>query len=158
DQPGNKVAPDKHAQSRIEEMLKNATPEQKKALDEKTAAKLSSVKQGGDLQELRKFVATFGVQLSAGQEARLLLAERLTSENDPKLLLEVEQCLLALHAIDNRQLAGQAVEALARHYARRGLLEDAASKYRTLGRDFAHIVIRDGKTGEDFYNEMASDK
>jgi outer membrane protein assembly factor BamB len=41
---------------------------------------------------------------------------------------------------------------------RKELMDDAAWYYRILARDFAHTVVRDGKTGADIYNDLATDK
>ena len=50
------------------------------------------------------------------------------------------------------------VETLARLNTRKGLLEDAAYFYRLLGRKYATVKVRDGKTGEDLFNDLATDK
>jgi RNA polymerase sigma factor (sigma-70 family) len=56
------------------------------------------------------------------------------------------------------QPAGRAVEALALWHTEHGRLAEAAHYYRTLERDFADTVIRDGKTGADLYQELVTDK
>src|SRR6185437_14599158 len=57
------------------------------------------------------------------------------------------------------ELAARATEALARLYTRKGLLEDAAYCYRKLGGEYAKIRIREGKTGQQIYDdEAATDK
>src|ERR1051325_1206806 len=37
-------------------------------------------------------------------------------------------------------------------------MEDAAFFYRILSRDHGKVVVKDGKTGQDFYNDLATDK
>src|SRR5262249_51460873 len=56
------------------------------------------------------------------------------------------------------QMAARAVEALARLMTRKNLMEDATHYYRVLGRDFAKVIVKDGRTGQDFYNDLATDK
>ena len=59
---------------------------------------------------------------------------------------------------DDPKVAAQAVEALARLMVRKNLMEHAVFYYSQLGRDFAQVEIKDGKTGADFYNELTTDK
>src|SRR5262249_12750312 len=101
----------------------------------------------------------YGSQFAAGREARLELAERLLARNDPGDFLAAELHLEHLRLQrDEPPMVARALEALARLRTRRGLLEDAARCYQKLGRDFADTVIRDGKTGADFFHELATDK
>src|SRR5206468_12667665 len=91
-----------------------------------------------------------------GRQARLHFSERLMEES---LFIEAEMHLLQLRRQkDDPQIAAQAVEALARLMARKGLMDDAAYYYRLLGTDFANIQIRDGKTGAELFRELATDK
>src|SRR5262249_10856772 len=136
-----------------------ATPEQREPLEKKIAERWDAVKKGGNADDLRKFVGTFGMQFKVGREARLALAEQLMDENTKDNLLEAERQLLLLRQQqDDPQTAGTAVETLARLMARKGLLEDAAHYYRVLARDFAKVQVREGKTGDDIFNELATDK
>lgn len=159
DEPTVKAPPDVWARHRIEAMIARATPEKLKPLEARITQELSTIRQGEELDKLRQFVATFGANITAGREARFLLAEKLMHVKDPSALLEAEKCLLEVRLRAEEPLwVGRAVEALARLWASKGLVEDEAYCYRLLGREFAHVVIRDGKTGEDFYNEKATDK
>jgi hypothetical protein len=145
-------------------MVAKATAEQRKPLEERIAQQWRTVQASKDIEELRRFVAVFGSLFSMGQEARLTLAERLmheTKDGAPSAFLEAELHLLQLRNQAGRlnpELAARAVEALARLMIKKGLLEDAAYWHRVLGRDFATTVIRDGKTGADFLNDLATDK
>ena len=56
------------------------------------------------------------------------------------------------------ELAARAVECLARLNTRKGLLEDAAYYYRMLRDRYPTVKVRDGKTGADLFNDIASDK
>ncbi|HJT75662.1 MAG TPA: PQQ-binding-like beta-propeller repeat protein, partial [Gemmataceae bacterium] len=154
-----KAPADVWARGRINAMMARATPGQREPLEKLLARKWDELKGTGDVEALRKFAAMFGSQFAVGREARLYLAEKLMEEPGTGELLEAERQLLLLrgqHA--DRQIAARAVEALARLMARKGLLEDAAYYYRVLGRDFADVMVRDGKTGADFLNDLATDK
>ena len=154
DQPAVQARPDVWAQGRIDDMLKKATPEQRRPLEAQITTEWEKVR-GGDTEALRHFVALFGSIFEAGKKARLELAERLIDDN---VFLEAEMQLHILRDQADRPMAGRAVEALARLMIRKGLMEDAAYFYRLLGRDYADVLIKDGKTGSDFYNELATDK
>ena len=56
------------------------------------------------------------------------------------------------------ELSARAVECLARLNTRKGLLEDAAYYYRLLRDRYPTVKVRDGKTGADLFDEIASDK
>jgi outer membrane protein assembly factor BamB/tetratricopeptide (TPR) repeat protein len=154
DEPGVKARPDVWAKGRIAAMVQRATPEQRKPIEDKIAEQWRSLQGSSNTEGLRHFVALFG-SLSVGKEARLQLADRLIEENG---LLEAELQLLQLRRQEDPLIAARAVEVLARLMIRKGLLEDAAYWYRVLGRDFSQVMIRDGKTGADFLNDLASDK
>ncbi len=155
DQPGVKARPDVWAQGRLAAMVANANPDQRRPLEEKIARQWQKVQADKDINALRHFVAVFGSLFTVGQEARIQLAERLMEDKD---YLEAELNLLELRNRGDKQMAARAVEGLARLMTRQGLVEDAAYWYRVLGRDYSQVMIRDHKTGADFYNELATDK
>jgi outer membrane protein assembly factor BamB/tetratricopeptide (TPR) repeat protein len=160
DEPTVKANPDVWARGRIAAMVAKATPANRKPLEDLIAARWNKLQESTtDLNELRRFVRLFGPLSAVGREARFHLAERLLEEGEPAALLEAEKELNALRAPrEAPETAARAVEALARLYTRRGLLEDAAYCYRLLGRDYARVKVRDGKTGSDFYDDAATDK
>jgi hypothetical protein len=82
----------------------------------------------------------------------------LVATNNEEEIREAENILLSLKSLDEEVPAAQAIEALARLYIRKGLLDDAVSLYAELGKHFANIKVRDGKTGGDFFNELITDK
>jgi outer membrane protein assembly factor BamB len=154
--PAVKARPDIWAQGRIAALVAKATPDERKLLEAEIAKRWAVVQKSNDLESLRRFVASFGKIFAVGREARLLLAERLI---EAYAYLEAECHLLQLRQqSEEPRVAGRAVEALARLMTRRGLLEDAAYYYRILRRDFAKVIIRDGKTGADIFNELDTDK
>ena len=159
DEPTVKAAPDVWAQGRIKAMVEAATPAERAPLEELIAAKWAAVQKSNDVEELRKFVAIFGNLFAVGKEARLRLAERLMESTEPVALLDAERHLTILRGRNETpEMAARAIEALARLNFKRGLLEDAAFYYELLNREYGKIVIRDGKTGADIYNELATNK
>lgn len=155
-----KAAPDVWSRGRIIAMMNNAKPENRRPLEKLIADKWHKLRETNDLKELRSFVRMFGSVSDAGKEARLELVERLmeqkdTGEEHPLLEAELElnQFRTGRHS---PELAARATEALARLYTRKGLLEDAAYCYRRLGKQYGNIVIRDGKTGRQIYDDDAA--
>jgi outer membrane protein assembly factor BamB/tetratricopeptide (TPR) repeat protein len=155
-----KAAPDVWSRGRIVAMMKNATPENRRPLEKLIADKWNKLRETNDLQELRAFVRMFGSASEAGKEARLELVERLMERKDSgdehpllEAELELNQFRTGRHS---PELAARATEALARLYTRKGLLEDAAYCYRKLGKEYANIIIRDGKTGRQIYDDDAA--
>jgi outer membrane protein assembly factor BamB/tetratricopeptide (TPR) repeat protein len=161
DEPSVKAAPDVWSQGRIASMVANAPPgNQKKALEDLINERWNKLKesQPQPLPELRKFVSLFGSLFGVGKEARLALAERLMEDTDVNSLLEAEQQLSLLRGEQEMpQIAARAIEALARLNTRKGLLEDAAYYYRQLGEKYPKVIV-DGKKGEEYLDDLATDK
>jgi outer membrane protein assembly factor BamB/tetratricopeptide (TPR) repeat protein len=161
DEPSVKAAPDIWSQGRIAAMVRNATDaKQKKALEDLITQKWAKLKESSapGLDELRNFVALFGSLFDVGKEARLTLAERLMEDTDVGSLLEAEQQLSLLRGEGEKPaIAARALEALARLNARKGLLEDAAWYYRLLGERYPKVSV-DGKTGQEYLDDLATDK
>jgi outer membrane protein assembly factor BamB/tetratricopeptide (TPR) repeat protein len=155
-----KAAPDVWSRGRIIAMMSNAKPENRQPLEKLIAGKWQKLRQTNDLHELRSFVRMFGSVSDAGKEARIELAERLMEQKDSgdeHPLLEAELELNQFRTgRQPPQLAARATEALARLYTRKGLLEDAAYCYRKLGKQFADIPVREGKTGRQIYDDDAA--
>lgn len=159
DDVGVRASPSVWSRGRIAAMVAKASKEVREPLEAKIGERWKEIKDGSDVDAMRGFVSTFGAFSTVGREARLQLAERLIGDADAKAILEAERHLhiLRLHGED-RTMAARAVEALARLMTRHGLMEDATHYYRVLGRDFADVKVRDGKTGRDYFNELATDK
>jgi outer membrane protein assembly factor BamB len=159
DDPALKTSPEAWARGRIAALYAAAKGESRQRLDQQIDKRGAALRKGEDVAALRAFVATFSPAFAAGREAHLALAERLMDRDGKADLLEAEQLLLRLSAqTEDRQLAGRALESLARLLGRRGLLEDALQYYRTLARDYPTTVIRDGKTGAQIFDELKTDK
>ena len=158
DDPATQARPDVSARGRIINMIKNATPAQRKPLEETVVEAWGKVKKSGDLDELRGFVKVFGGMFSVGDDARLMLAERLMGTAQEEDVRDAENMLLVLKNADDVSLAARSTEALARLYTGKSLLEDAIALYADLNRKFPTEKIRNGKTGADFYNELVIDR
>jgi outer membrane protein assembly factor BamB len=163
DQPATYARPDVWARGRINHMLDKATPEQRKPLEDRAAREWQDVKKAGDLEKLRNFVRVFGTRFASGNEARLMLAEKLFGTNNEEDLRDAENILLDLKGLEVKgpeeaQYPARATEALARLYIRKGLLDDAMGLYGELNRAYPKVVVRDGKTGADLFNELVTDK
>jgi outer membrane protein assembly factor BamB len=158
DQPNTMARPDVWARGRINHMLAKATPEQRKPLEEKALKEWEDVKKSGDVEKIRSFVRVFGTAFAAGNEARLLLAEKLIATNNDDDLRDAEHVLLGLKSVEDANYAARGTESLARLYIRKGLLDDAMGLYDELNRLYPKIVVRDQKTGADLFNELITDK
>ena len=157
--PGVKVSPAVWSEGRIATMVASAGAARRLPLEKMIRERYDSVKKTGKVEALRGFVNTFGTISTVGREARMELAERLIDSADKNNLVDAERHLSLLRLqTEDRQMAGRAVEALARLMTRQGLMDDATHYYRVLGRDFADVVIKDGKTGLDYFNHLATDK
>lgn len=160
DEPSVKAAPDVWSQGRIASMVANAKdPKQKKALEDQITARWNKIKVSKPLplEDLRKFVSLFGSLFGVGKDARLALAERLMDDTDINSLLEAEQQLSLLRGDESEDVAARAVEALARLNLAKGRLEDAAHYYKLLGEKYPKVTV-DGKTGQDYLDDLATDK
>jgi outer membrane protein assembly factor BamB len=159
DEPGTLARPDVWARGRILAMIAKAKPEEKKPLEERVAKQWQEVKATDNVDKIKAFVQVFGSMFSAGLEARLTLAEKLTGSALPE-----DQRLAELHLDvlrrqrDDLSLAAQATETLAKFMVKKGLLRDAVLLYRTLGTEFKDVKLRDGRTGADVFNELVTDK
>jgi len=160
DQPNTYASPPVWVRGRIGHMFDKATPEQRKPLEEKAARQWAEIKKADELERIRAFVDVFGNRFAAGNEARLTLAEKLIATNNEEDLRDAENILLGLRVLDEEKetFAAQATEILARLYIRKGLFDDAMGLYGELNRRFPKVVIRDQKTGSDFFNELITDK
>jgi outer membrane protein assembly factor BamB len=160
DEPTGLIRPDVWARGRITGMIRGATdPAARKPLEERVAKEWDAVRTANDLPRLREFVKVFGPFFASGREGQLLLAQRLMDTNNEDDLREAQGILLQVWAAaDEKELQARAVETLARLMTKTGLLEDAVGLYTQLGTQFPDVVVRDGKTGADFLNELLTDK
>ncbi|HVK11419.1 MAG TPA: PQQ-binding-like beta-propeller repeat protein, partial [Gemmataceae bacterium] len=158
DEPNTQARPDVWARARILNMIKKATPEQRKPLENKVVEEWTKVKAAADMERLRGFVKVFGGMFEAGSEARIMLADRLAVSASEDDVREAEYMLLSLRRGDDPVAAASAVEALSRLYIRKGLLDDAVGMYIELDRRFGTTPVRNGRTGAEVYSELVTDK
>ncbi len=157
-EPAVRTTAEVWAKGRIAAMLSSGG-EPRKLLEDRIAERWKQIQNNKSLDDLHRFVALCGSLCRAGKEARLLLAERLLQDSDPLAPLQAERQLYLLRDCrDEPDLAGKAVECLARLNLRRAMLKEAACYYRLLRRDFGKVEIRKGQTGADIFNELAADK
>jgi hypothetical protein len=144
---------------RIAELLKKATPEQRKPLEAEMARWLKEVEGRNDEQSLCNFLELAGPETAAGREGRLLLAERLLGRPPLTHFLEAELHLLQVRDQgEDRVHAARAVEMLGQLMTTQGRMADAVYFYRLLRRDFGKTVLPGGKTGADVWDALATDK
>jgi outer membrane protein assembly factor BamB len=158
DDPAVKVRLDVWARGRIDQLLRKADAEQRKRLEEEIERRRKKAEGEKEPGDLRAFAALFGPESAGGRAARLALAGRLieasaASDREAEVLLEEVR-----RRHEDSARAAQATEMLARLNARRGLLEDAVAYYRILARDFPRVALPDGRTGQEVWDALATDK
>jgi outer membrane protein assembly factor BamB/tetratricopeptide (TPR) repeat protein len=153
--PAVKVRRDVWARGRIDEMMKRATPEQRKQLEEEMLKRFDKSKSERDTDALRRFAAAVGPETAAGREARLELAARLMNET---AWLEAELAAEQVRRAGDETSRAKAVHLLAQINTRRGRFEEAVYFYRLLKRDHAKTKVGDDKTGADLFDELQTDK
>jgi hypothetical protein len=151
-----KVTPAVWVRGRLRALLEKATPQEREQIDKEIEKRLKKGKQKADADSLRRMLTVAGVASAAGRAARAELAKRLTAKGD---LLGAERLLLELRRQrHDLPAAARAVEALALLCLRQGLTDDAMFFYRELDRHFGRVIVRDGKTGSQLFEAIASDK
>jgi outer membrane protein assembly factor BamB/tetratricopeptide (TPR) repeat protein len=147
------------AREGIVALYDGAKPPARQLLEDEVGKKWKALRDEKETAALRTFVSLFSSRFAAGREAQLTLAERLMEREGKQDWIDAELLLLKLSRDkEDSRRAGQAVEALARLMIRKGMLEDAVQYYRDLARDYPTTVIRDGKKGADFLNDLKTDK
>jgi outer membrane protein assembly factor BamB len=157
-EPAVRAKADVWARGRIKAMMEHATDDQRKPLEEVILGKWTEVKSSGDVEKLRHFVNMFGETAAIGKEGRLYLAERLAEREGRADLLDAELQFLTLTNDEDPSFVVRALDGLARLCTRKGLLEDAYAYYRQLKIRFGNVPVRDGKTGAQLFDELATDK
>lgn len=160
DEPGTKTRGDVWARGRIDGMIRRAAdPAARKALEDRVNKEWEAVRAVGDVARLKDFVAVFGPYFPAGAAAGLALAERLLADGSEGAGREAQVHLGALRATAaDPAVRARATDLLAAVMAKNGLLEDAVGLYQQLGREYADVVVRDGKTGADLLADRLTDK
>jgi outer membrane protein assembly factor BamB/tetratricopeptide (TPR) repeat protein len=155
-EPGVQALPTVWARGRIADLVAAGSSGDRKLLEAEIGKRWQSVQASKDIHAWRRFVDTFDSLFAVGREARLQLAERLAEENN---YIEAELNFRELLTqTDDPQIAARSIEALARLMTRKGSLEEAAEHYRMLRDSYPKVIVRDGKTGADLFNEISADK
>jgi outer membrane protein assembly factor BamB len=149
------------AQGKVEAMLQDPQPGRREALLQAIDQQWSAARADGSLDALRRFANFFHPLCPQGRDAQLLTAQKLLAQPTLRGTGAEFEALVRLHTLDrdpDPQRAAQAVEGLARLNTRLGALETAAFHYRQLARKYPRVIVRDGKTGEELFLELATDK
>lgn len=159
DEPYVKTSPLVWARGRISAMAEQASAMERAPLEKLIQEQLQDIRKESDLRGLKGFVSLFGSIKGVGQEARMELVDWLSQREDSESSVEAERHLGILrNQRDNPTLSAQAVEKSANLMIKKEMMEDAAFYYQLLGTDFADVVVRDGLTGKDIYQESLADK
>ncbi len=157
-EPAVKARPDVWARGRIKAMLERAAGDQRKPLEDAITARWGEVKGSGDIEQLRHFVNMFGDTAAIGKEGQLVLAERLMERPGKSDLLDAEMQFKKLSQDDDEAFVARALDGLARLCTRKGELEDAYYYYQTIKTRFPDKEVRDGRTGTQLLDDLATDK
>lgn len=159
DEPSVLRRADVAARGRIQGMIQRASPDARKSLEGRVAKEWDAVKGGTDLARLKEFVAVFGPYFPAGNEAELLLADRLVATNDEG---DARTAQLHLHRVRtggaDPKLRARATADLAAMMVKAGLLDEAVRLYLQLGTEFKDVAVKDGKTGADYLTDLLTDR
>ncbi|MBN9523556.1 PQQ-like beta-propeller repeat protein [bacterium] len=159
DEPSVLRRADVAARGRIQGMIGRASPDARKSLEGRVAKEWDAVKGGTDLARLKEFVAVFGPYFPTGNEAELLLADRLIATNDEG---DARTAQLHLHRVRTGgaepKLRARATAELAALMVKAGLLDEAVRLYLQLGNEFKDVAVKDGKTGADFLTDLLTDR
>jgi len=163
EEPNTRARPDIWSRGRIQALLAGASPDDRSRLEGEIAARWNRVRESSDLDALRKFVTVFGSLSSAGKAARIELAGRLMATGEPDDLTEAERVLAVLcyapgQRRDDPAAAARALELMTRVCVRRGQYENAVGFFRQLADEYPEVPVRDGLTGKQIYEELATDK
>src|SRR4029453_11474467 len=160
DEPNVRMRPDVWARGRIEAMIRRSNDAAaRKSLEDRVNKEWVEVKSGNDLKRLREFGAVFGPYFAAGAEAQFILSDKLLETNNEADSREAQTHLAQLRAIaEDPAIRARATEALARLMVKNQYMEDAVSLYLQLGKEYANVVVKDGKTGADFMTNLLTDK
>jgi len=139
-----RVRPDRWMMGRLAAVFAAASEDVQQRMTTAIEADYAAAAERDTPAAYREFVDRYSFHPLADQ-ARLELAERLLGADH---LLEVELLVSPLREAADRKIAGRATALLAALYEKVDRVELAAQAYQTLGRDFADIVIHEGKTGK----------
>jgi tetratricopeptide (TPR) repeat protein len=155
EEPGTKTLPEVWVQGRINDMIRTARPDQLAELKAALEEQWQKAKAADTVEALERFVAVFGPLSEQGQQATLLLARKLIDAGQLDL---AENKLVYLFKQADPPVAAQALDTLARLHIRRHDYENAAWHYGRLARKYPDVIVRDGKTAKQLYEELICDR
>jgi len=132
--------------------LRQAGPQAAEEID-RTARDRRKALQPGDSDALRRFLECFGFHPAATDAARELAARLVGGGR----LLEAELLLWRQQQSPDPAQAAAALAELAQLLCNAGREEDAAVCYQRLGKEFADVVCRDGKTGRQLVEALPAE-
>ena len=144
------VRRDRWVRTRIGELWEMANDDQRQAMNDELADRLSLAMRSDGIAGLREFLAYFGNQALA-ERARAELVDRLLERGD-NLAAEFE--LRRLQNSSTAEVSHLATARLALLLASSRRPEDAAPYYRRLNGPLAEIVCLNGKTGSELFAEV----
>lgn len=161
DDPSLLITPQAYAQGQLDLLFRKATAEQRAVLEGRIAEEWQALQASDDLDAWRTFADFYGTLCDLGREAQLRLAEKLIALKEEKDLREAYLRLLSLRDDPEPLRVAKSIEAQARIYLLLGhqdALENVVHYYQILAIRYPKLVIRDGKTGEELFLELATDK
>jgi outer membrane protein assembly factor BamB len=153
------VVPVEWAIAKLRTLLEDSPAPRREALLQAIDQQWSRARAVGSLDALRRFANFFQALCPEGRDAQLMVAQNLMAQ--PDLKSNFPEAISRLHTLlfdSDPRRAAQAREALARLDTRLGSLMTAAFHYRILATKYPRVIVRDGKTGEELYLELATDK
>ena len=145
------VRADRWLQARFGELLRSADSDERVRMDQTIRQAFEEATAHGGTAALRKAEGLFGMHEGA-EAVRLQLARQLASSGE---VLEAELLFSRLEESSNAAIRAAAVADLAQLMTQTRQTAVAWRYYRTLGEAYADVICRDGKTGEQLYEQAA---
>lgn len=155
DDPLVRVQPKVWALAQAEAMTKRLKPELRASFDEAIERQWQAIQKEKSPEAYKAFVEFYGTLNTTGNQAQLQFIETLIEK---KRYSEAVLWLLPLLDVPQPVMAGKAYDMLARLNIRLNEMENAAYFYRIMAKKYPDVVIRDGKTGKQLYQELQTDK
>jgi len=145
------VRADRWLQARFGELLQAASGADREAMERTVQQHFEQATSSGELSALRKFERLFGLHPKA-EAVRLRLARQLVKAGE---LLAAELLLSRLERSGDAALRAAAVAELADLMVQTRQNDVALRYYRKLADEYAGAVCRDGKTGQQLFEQAA---
>jgi outer membrane protein assembly factor BamB len=157
--PQTKILPSVWARAQAQSLAARANASQKDQLQAHLRTLWQQTEKESNesdrLSAMIQFADFYGDITAIGQEASLAVAEKLVLAKD---FTPAQLRLLPLLESREPNIAAKATEALARINRQMGEMENAVYYLRILAKRYPNVIIRDGKTGLQLFQEIATDK